>query len=274
MAASLESFGEVPRDQILIYVRTSQPVPAGEAGRLLTAFDRGFRRFVRQRTGRSGVGLQIIQIGADSFWVRLTAAVTAHEVLRLAPDLIPMFLDSISYALKLAMDHDLEDIPKYLKDLLRSIGQTGKRTQAEVIDLVSAVRVSIDPVAFDLVTRPDTSRRRPTPKESELPRLPVGWQPDPYRLAAAGSLAQSDALVAKLFNVDGKWYGRPEGMHDVMLPLKLDPYALEIPEPGREYRIRGNIERSEEGYPIAIKVDRLRPTESAPPIVRLPPPFS
>jgi hypothetical protein len=257
MGSRIEEYGGPERDHLLVYVRTAGPVPAAEAARLLSALDKAFRAYVRQETGRSGARLVILDIGRDSLWVRLGSALAAHQILSAEPNLLPMFVDSISYALKLSMDHDFEDIPKYLGDLLRSIGQTGKRTMADAIDLVSVARVTLDPISFDIVTRPDTSAPKKHAAESLL-ALP-GWE-SPEQIRAAEDRVRSGTFVCKLFYVADRWYALPEGMHDVLLPLKLAPFTVTVPERGRRYRIRGKLRKSDEGNPIGIDADDLTPT--------------
>jgi len=271
MASAVAHFEEGRSNELTLYVRSTRPVPAVELGRLLSALDKGFRTFVRQETGRSGARLVILDSGKGSLWIRLAAAFGAHEIVSAAPDLLPAFVDSISYALKLAMDHDAEEAPKYLRDLLKSIGQAGKRTMADAIDVISTVRVSLDPVAFDVVVQQDTSAPA---KTASNPLLGVpGWDSH-EQISAAEERVKAGSFVGKLYHVAERWYALPEGMHDVMLPLTLPEYSLTVPEHGREYRIRGELKMSDEGHPIRIDAERLTPTDPGSPMLGLPPPMA
>lgn len=252
---------EIRHDQLRIFIDTPANVPARDAGELLRSFDRAFARYAYGLTGRRGFHLDIIDTGTGSWWALLQAAYGIIEVNKEYPDLIPIFMNNLSETVRLLMENDPKDAPKYLRELARSIGKTGIRARATAIEIVNIARVSIDPVGFEMLARPEPRTQRESAEDDEEERLLASLQ---TRMLEAGSAAKTTGLRGTLHKVGPRWYADAEGFHDVLLPLKLTDSANLSPVNGGQFVIYGSVARTQEGHPVAIVVRRLRPTGDHP----------
>jgi hypothetical protein len=229
-------------------------MPAGEAGRLLTAFDRAFASYAFQRTGRRGFRLEIVSTGSGSWWTLLVAVNDFVVLAQEYPDIVALFMSDLGQVISALMEINPEDTPRHLRELARSIARAGKRAGADMIEIANIVQIAIDPVGFEMIARPEPKAPRQK-KEIAL----ADWKGLGPQLTEAGALATLGRLSATVHRVGEKWYANAEGMHDVLLPLKLSVLAKLAAVDGGEFTIYGKLEFSPEGHPIAISVESMSP---------------
>ena len=150
------------------------------------------------------------------------------------------------------------NLPRDLLDLARSLGRIGKRRFAEFVEIVGIIRVSISPELLQAMAdaQIDEDAEALGTRQQKTGNFVYV---DRRAIEEAADLADRGDLYATLFQVEGDWYARPQGMHGVLLPLKFSIQAKLAAVHNRLFRIVGSLEVGQEGFPIGIAVEHLIP---------------
>jgi hypothetical protein len=250
-------------DQLKVFIDTKSAMPALQAARLLTAFDRAFSIYAQEK-GYADLHLQVISSGNGSWWIIFEQLGAAYGISTQYPDLIPLFVNDMQVIAKILQEQGPEETPKYMRDLLEDLAKVGKRTAAKSITLINIISVIFSQDTLDHI---DFIRRQRNGRvkaeyaatfkaDAGTPKLsPV--LVDKAAVIRAAGLAEQWQLHGKLFKIEGEWFAKPADMHGILLPLKLKVLPKLVVEDRKTYRIGGSLMRSIEGYPIGIDVTDL-----------------
>ena len=170
-----------------------------------------------------------------------------------------MFLHDFSAIVSAIEQGVTKNSPKHLIDLARSVGRVGTRTAADFIEVVGIVIVMIQADLFDDMATASADDDSAEAIGTKVQRKGHSILLDKRALLEAGERATRGDLFGTLFQVEGDWYARADGMHGVLLPLLLSLQAKLAAVHNRGYRIVGTIEYGPQSYPIAILVEHLVP---------------
>jgi hypothetical protein len=190
----------------------AERVSASDAASLIRAFDKAFTAYARAR-GRGTLRLTVARAGSGSFWATLSLMTQTYEMANDHKDIIAMFMHDFGAIVSSIEQGLTKNAPRHLLALAKSIGQVGKRTAADFVEVIGIVRVIIQSDLFELMSTSAPNDDSGEDIGFKVQRRGNSVLVDRRALVEAAEKATEGALFATLLHVEDDWYARAEGMH-------------------------------------------------------------
>src|SRR5205085_7526335 len=221
------------------------------------AFDSAFRIHTADFPGGSR-GLRLVDAGVGTWWMVLDDLSTIYQAAQSAPDATAALAKDLDYVVRVLREQSPTETAAHLRDLAKTLADTGRRLKADAVAVVAAVKVTVRAEHYGVIQRAARPVREGFGEAAVDPPMPRSQK---HRVMTALLAAERGELYGTALSAGGAWYARLEGLGGVLLPLHVSGAAERVD--GAAYRIEGRRLTSGRGWPEAVQVKTMHKVGSA-----------